>query len=116
MDLAVSKEERNWGMGAHLSALLGYPIPIFGWLIGPLVVWQMKKGLPFVEDQAKEALNFQMTVVLIAFVSLLTLVLGIGYVSLAVIGIYDLVFIIIAAVKASEGGKYRYPFTLRMLK
>ncbi len=121
-------EQRQWAMFAHLSALLGAILTGafgggWGCFIGPLVIWLMKKdSMPFVDDQAKEALNFNITVA-IAFVALLALsvlTLGIGLVltvPLAIIlWIFWLVFTIIAAIKANDGVRYRYPFALRLIK
>ena len=71
-----SAEDRQWGLFAHLSALSGVIIP-FGNIIGPLVVWQVKKDTSaFAADQGKEALNFNITMLIAAFVCfLLTFVL-----------------------------------------
>ena len=125
---APSAEERQWAMFAHLSALLGALLTGVwggGWgcFIGPLVIWLVKKDtMPFVNDQGKEALNFNITVA-IAFVVLFLLsvmTFGIGLVIAIplwfIIGIAWLVFTIIAAIKANEGVLYRYPFTLRLIK
>lgn len=121
-------EERQWAMFAHLSALLGAILTGalgggWGCFIGPLVIWLIKKDtMPFVNDQGKEALNFNITVA-IAFVVLMLLTvmtLGIGLIITIplwiIIGIGWLVFTIIAAIKANEGVLYRYPFTLRLIK
>ena len=120
-------EERQWAMFAHLSALLGAILTgtfgAWGCFIGPLVIWLVKKDtMPFVNDQGKEALNFNITVA-IAFVVLFLLsvmTFGIGLVIAIplwfIIGIAWLVFTIIAAIKANEGVTYRYPFTLRLIK
>jgi hypothetical protein len=125
---APSAEERQWAMFAHLSALLGALLTGVwggGWgcFIGPLVIWLVKKDtMPFVNDQGKEALNFNITVA-IAFVVLFLLsvmTFGIGLIIAIplwiIIGISWLVFTIIAAIKANEGVLYRYPFTLRLIK
>lgn len=124
---APSAEERQWAMFAHLSALLGGLatgwVGGWGWFVGPLIIWLVKKDtMPFVGDQAKEALNFNITVA-IAFVILTILgfaTLGLGFFIalplMAVIGIAALVFIILAAVKSNEGVAYRYPFALRLIK
>ena len=109
-------ESRQWGLFAHLSALVGLIIP-FGNILGPLIIWQIKKAeMPFVDDQGKEAVNFNITVLIAVIVSgLLTLVL-IGFVLLFAVGIAWLVLTIMAAMKANEGAAYRYPFTLRLIK
>jgi len=123
-----SAEERQWAMFAHLSALLGGLLTSgwggsIGFFIGPLVIWLMKKDtMPFVDDQAKEALNFAITVSLACLVLMMLTIMsfGIGVVLtiplLMVIGIAALVFFIIAGVKANQGTRYRYPVSLRLVK
>lgn len=123
-----SAEERQWAMFAHLSALIGGLVTSalgggWGCFIGPLVIWLIKKDtMPFVNDQGKEALNFNITVAIAAVVLLLisVMTLGIGLIIAIplwiIIGISWLVFTIIASIKANEGVTYRYPFTLRLIK
>ncbi|MEL1263873.1 DUF4870 domain-containing protein [Pseudoxanthomonas putridarboris] len=117
-------EEKQWAMFAHLSALTALFTGGLGAVIGPLIVWLVKKDtLPFADDQGKEALNFNITV-LIAVVALtivgtILLIVLIGflfYLAAGAIGIAWLVFTIIAAIKASNGEAYRYPLTLRLVK
>jgi len=116
-----SHEERQWALFAHLSALLGGLLTStflgLGCLIGPLIIWLVKKDtMPFVDDQAKEALNFNITVAIAAVVCGVLMFVLIGFVLLPLLGLAWLVFIIIAAIKANEGERYRYPFTLRLIK
>ena len=112
---APSAEERQWAMFAHLSALVGVIIPL-GSIIGPLVIWLIKKDtMPFVNDQGKEALNFNITVAIAAIVGWILCFILIGFLLLAVLAIGWLVFVIIATIKANEGTTYRYPFTLRLV-
>jgi len=119
-DLSVTSptaEERQWAMFAHLSALLGLVVWAAGILLGPLIVWLIKRDtLPFVNDQGKEALNFQITVFLAGIVCTALIFVLIGIPLLAALAIFDLVFLIIAAVKANEGVAYRYPICLRLIK
>ena len=111
-----SQEVRQWAMFCHLSALLGIWIP-FGNLIGPLILWQMKRESdPFIDAQGKEALNFQITVAIAATISFFLILVVIGFFLLGLIAIAGLVLTIIAGVKANEGVPYRYPFTLRLIK
>jgi hypothetical protein len=113
---APSAEEKQWALFAHLSALIGYIIP-FGSIIGPLVIWQIKKNeMPFVDDQGKEALNFQITVAIIAIICLVLVLILIGILLLWALAIANLVFIIIAALAANNGQAYRYPFAFRFIK
>ncbi|HKE93070.1 MAG TPA: DUF4870 domain-containing protein [Povalibacter sp.] len=110
-------EERNWAVFCHLAALLGTMAWGFGSILGPLIVWLIKKdSMPFVDDQGKESLNFQITVFLAGLVGLALVWLFIGIPLLIALAIADLVFIIIAAIKASEGVAYRYPINLRLIK
>jgi uncharacterized Tic20 family protein len=112
-----SAEERQWALFAHLSALLG--LVTAGWLcfVGPLVIWLVKKDtMPFVEDQAKEALNFNITMMIAAAISWVLLFVLIGFILLPAVAIIWLVFVIIAAIKANEGTRYRYPFALRLIR
>jgi len=124
----VSGADRQWAMMAHLSALLGY-ILTSGWagsaggFLGPLIVWMIKKDtMPFVDQQAKEALNFSITIC-IAFAvlwtfTIMTFLIG-GIIALPVmlvVGLYALVYTIIASMKAYEGVPYRYPIALRLIK
>lgn len=111
-----SKEARQWAMFCHLSALLGIWIP-FGTLIGPLVLWQLKRETdPFIDAQGKEALNFQITVAIASAISLLLMIVVIGFFLFGLVAIGALVLTIIGGVKANEGQPYRYPFTWRLVK
>ena len=113
---APSREVRQWAMFCHLSALLGIWVP-FGSLIGPLILWQMKREMdPFVDDQGKEARNFQISVAIASAICLLLMVVVIGFLLFGRLAIGALVLTIIAGVKANEGQVYRYPFTWRLIK
>ena len=111
-----NSEQNTWAMFCHLSSLSGYIIP-FGNILGPLVVWLMKKEtMPLVDDQGKESMNFQITVAIAAIVCIPLIFVCVGIFLLIAVGILDLVFTIIAAIQASKGTAYRYPFALRLIK
>jgi len=123
-----SADERLWALFAHLSILLG-GLVTGGWgfsigcFLGPLIIWLIKKDtMPFVNDQAKEALNFAITLSIVGFSLLMLTIMSLGIGALITIpvmmfvGIVALVLVIIAAVKANEGVAYRYPATLRLVK
>jgi uncharacterized Tic20 family protein len=123
----IEADQRQWAMFAHLSAIAGAILTsgVGGWgtFLGPLIIWLVKKDtMPFVDDQAKEALNFNITVAIVFFALwvLVFVTLGIGLViaipAWFVIGIAWLVFTIIAAIKANDGVAYRYPFSVRLVK
>lgn len=112
----VSVDETNWGMFAHLSALIGFVIP-FGSLIAPLVIWQTKgKETEFVATEAKEALNFQITMAIAFLIAGLLMFVLIGFLLIGLLAIADLVLVLVAAITASKGQPYRYPFALRLVK
>jgi uncharacterized Tic20 family protein len=103
-------------MFCHFAAFLGLVFP-FGNLLGPLIVWQIKKDLdPFVDAQGKEALNFQISVSLAMLLCFLLMVVVIGVPLLALVSIAALVLTVIAGIKANEGRAYRYPFCWRLIK
>jgi len=110
------KQERMWGMLCHLAALVGYIMP-FGNMIGPLVIWLLKKQeSPFIDAQGKEALNFQISVTIYAVVAFLLIVIVIGFPLLIGIALFNLVMIIIAAVKTNSGESFSYPVCIRLIK
>jgi hypothetical protein len=112
---APSKRERDWAMFTHLAAFVGFLIP-FGNIVGPLVVWLLKKDeMPFVNDQGKEALNFQITLMVAALIAVVLCFLVIGFLLLPVIAIAGIVLPIVGAIRASEGRLYRYPYALRLI-
>jgi uncharacterized protein len=112
----LSNNERTWGMLCHLSALAGFVVP-FGHIIGPVVVWLVKKDeFPFVDDQGKEALNFQITVTIASLVAGFSILLLIGILLLPAVLLFALVMTIIGAIKASNGEWFRYPLTIRFVK
>jgi uncharacterized Tic20 family protein len=111
-----SAEERNWAVGCHLAALFGLVSGI-GFVVGPLVVWLYKKDeSEFVSDQGKEALNFQLTMFLGFLIGAVLILALIGIPILVLLGLFNLLCVIMGAVKASEGVRYRYPFNLRLIK
>ena len=111
-----TSEERQMALLAHLSGFAGLVIP-FGNIVGPLVMWQVKKDTsPFVADQALEALNFQITFSIVMLLSLLLIVVLVGILTSAALAVAWMVLVVVAAIKANEGTRYRYPFTLRLVK
>jgi uncharacterized protein len=101
-------------MLAHLSALFGLIIGL-NWL-GPLVVYLVKKDEhPFIADQGREALNFNLSVFIYVLVSVVLIFIVIGFLLLPVIGIAWLVLTILAGVRANNGEPYRYPLTIKFV-
>jgi uncharacterized Tic20 family protein len=114
---APTENERTWGMLAHLSALAGLVIPLIGNVLGPLLVSIARSDQSaFVAAHAKEALNFNISVTLAAVLCALLMLVFIGILLGSALFIAWLVMTLIAAIKASEGGAYRYPFSLRLVR
>jgi uncharacterized protein len=128
MNGELGSEERNWAMAAHLCGLLwiaggtGLIFIPFGGLVlftilGPLIIWRTKgQTMPFVAEQAKESLNFQITVFLLGLLFAVLILVLIGFFLLWILGVVNLILVIIAAIKVSDGKPYRYPFCLRLVK
>jgi uncharacterized Tic20 family protein len=113
---APTENERTWGMLAHLSALVGLVIPLIGNVLGPLVVTIARSDQSaFVAAHAKEALNFNISVTLAALLCALLMLVFVGFLLGSALFIAWLVMTLIAAIKASEGAAYRYPFSLRLV-
>ncbi len=119
---------RNWAMGCHLSALALYVGIPFGNILGPMIIWLLKRDeMPIVDREGKEALNFQISFLIYgatAIILMLVLSITIILIPLAIIlgmvfllfGLLNLILIIIAAVKVSNGESFRYPLNMRLLK
>ena len=114
---APTENERTWGMLSHLGAFAGLVAPLIGNIVVPLLIWHSwRDRSPFVGEQALESLNFNISVSLGALVcGVLTLVF-IGFLLGTALFVAWLALTLIAAIKASEGVSYRYPFSLRLVK
>ena len=114
---------RTWNMLCHLSALAGFGIP-FGQLLGPLIVWQIKKNeIPSVDVHGKAALNFQITVTIALFAAAAAVIIlhffCIGFLLIPLVPLIVIagaVFAIIAGIKANNGEDYKYPWSLELVK
>ncbi|MFW0860851.1 MAG: DUF4870 domain-containing protein [Dethiobacter sp.] len=106
----LSQEEKVFGILAHFLAL-------FTSFLGPFIIWLIKKDQSaWIEKQAKESLNFQISIALYLFLSGVLMVLLVGFVLSFAVAIFNFVFIIIASVKASNGVDYNYPLCIRLIK
>jgi uncharacterized protein len=118
-------EARTWNMFCHLSALAGFVGVPLGNVLGPLVVWQIKKGeIPSVEVHGKAALNFQLTLLIAGMVVGAATVIGMFFCGvglllvpvLILIGLAGIIFPIIAGIKANNGEDYKYPWSWELVK
>ena len=109
-------EARKWAVACHLAGLAGYLGIPFASIIGPLVIWLLKReDHALVDEQGKEAVNFQISVTLYSLAALVLVVVLIGIPLLLGITIGHFVVTIVAAIKTANGHPYRYPLSLRLI-
>ncbi|AWS41509.1 DUF4870 domain-containing protein [Streptosporangium sp. 'caverna'] len=97
-------------------AMLAHLLGLLTWFVGPLVVYLAKKDeAPYVRDQAAEALNFQLTLMIAYAVSWILAFVLIGFILMFVVWIGSIIFMIIAAIAANRGENYRYPMNIRFV-
>lgn len=106
---APTSDEKSMGMLSHLLAIF------FGFL-APLIIYIVKKDSKFVNDHAKESLNFQLTCLIAYVISFFLMFVLVGILLMVVLHVFRLVVCIIATIRANEGKMYRYPFTIRMVQ
>ena len=108
---------RTWNALCHASALLGVVLHFPGHLLGPLIVWLAKRGdSPEIDAHGKEALNFQISMLIYNVVAAVFCLILVGFFFLAVLWVLNAVFVIIASIQASDGKFYRYPMTIRFIQ
>ena len=112
----TSKDERMWAMLCHLSALAGFIIPM-GSIIGPLIVWLIKKDeMPLVAEHGRKSLNFQLTMFIAYIVCLILMFAVIGVILLPIVAIFSFIMVVIGAIKTNDGKEFNYPFSLQLIK
>ncbi|MDB6138604.1 MAG: hypothetical protein JWO94_1676 [Verrucomicrobiaceae bacterium] len=106
----ATPDEKTLAIVMHLFCLIGMPV------IGPLVIWLMKKDQsPYLDAQGRELLNFQISYMIYIFIAAMLLFVLVGIVVLPIVGFIAAVLIVIGIVRATEGKVYRFPFTIRFL-
>ncbi|MHB1456332.1 MAG: DUF4870 domain-containing protein [Armatimonadota bacterium] len=125
-----SRLENQWGMFCHLAGLAVLLIPATGNIIGPLIIWLIKKDeFPFVNSEGKESLNFQISITLYSVIFAILKLVGVRYIVIFAIYasvifnifivstyVFVIVEIILAAIKTNHGIPYKYPLTIRFIK
>lgn len=107
---------KQWSLIAHLSGFAGFIFPV-GNIIGPLLIWLLKKEQSqLLEEHAREALNFQISVTIYAIIASILLFVIVGMVLLPILIIIQIILMIKAALAADKSEFYRYPFTIRLIK
>jgi uncharacterized Tic20 family protein len=113
---SASSQTRTWCVLCHASALLGLVMHFLGHLLGPLIVWLVKRGdAAEIDAHGKESLNFQLSMLIYDIIAGILCFIVIGIPLLIALWVANTVLVIVASIKASEGQFYRYPFTIRFL-
>jgi uncharacterized protein len=114
---SASSDIRTWCVLCHAAALLGLFFHFLGHLLGPLIVWLVKRGdSPEVDAHGKESLNFQISMLIYDAIAAILCIVLIGFPILIALWVLNTVLVIIASIQASEGKFYRYPITIRLIK
>jgi uncharacterized Tic20 family protein len=114
---SIAPNVRTWAALCHASALLGVFLHFPGHLIPPLIIWLAKRDdSPELDAHGKEAVNFQISMLIYNAVAAVFCLVLIGFVFLAALWVLNAVFVIIAAIQASDGKFYRYPITIRFIQ
>jgi uncharacterized Tic20 family protein len=112
----ITEDDKLWGMLCHLSAFAGYVIP-FGNIIGPLIMWVIKKDQSdYVNRHGKSSLNFEISLTIYVLVSVILIFVIIGIPILIGLGIFQIIVVIIASIKAYDGQFFKYPLTIEFVK
>lgn len=105
-DPSITADDKTWAMLSHL----------LGWILALVALLTKGKDRPFVRDQAVEALNFDITIMIGMFASLVLVFVIVGFFLLFAVAIGGLILHIIAAIQAYNGVRYRYPINIRLIK
>lgn len=112
--IGTDGETRNWAMVLHLSLLAGLVVPLAG-LVVPIVIYVLKKeSLPGLVPHGHVVFNWMISALIYAIVSTILVLVGIGILLLAALGIVYIIFPIIGGIKASEGEVWPYPLSIRV--
>ncbi len=112
----LSESERNWAMLCHLSSFAGYFFP-FGGILGPLICWLSKKDeSQWVNFNGKQALNFQLSILLYMVLAIPLIFIIVGIPILVFLGFLEVICVVIASVKASKGEEFRYPLNIPFIQ
>jgi len=115
IDDAADSGERTYATFLHLS-LLGHLIFPLAIIFAPLVLWLIKrKESPFIDDHGREAINFQISLLIYMLASGILVICGVGIVLIPLVYVLGLVGMVMAGIAANKGHYYRYPATLRFL-
>lgn len=114
-DYEVSSDDRTWGILVHATAFVGFVVP-FGNIIAPLLIWAIKKeDSRFVDENGKQAINFQITWTILLIGALISVILVVGILLLPILLLTWIILVCLAILRASEEEVYEYPLTIEFL-
>lgn len=114
--IVADKEQHTWAMFCHLSALAGLLFP-FGSVIGPLIVWLVKKEeMPLVAEHGRKSLNFQLTMMIAYIVCFMLMFVVVGVILLPLVALFSLIMVVVSAIKANDGKEVKYPMAIEFIK
>ncbi|MCH2087626.1 MAG: DUF4870 domain-containing protein [Pseudoalteromonas sp.] len=114
--IVADKDQRTWAMFCHLSALAGLLFP-FGSVIGPLIVWLVKKEeMPLVAEHGRKSLNFQLTMMIAYIVCFMLMFVVVGVILLPLVALFSLIMVVVSAIKANDGKEVKYPMAIEFIK
>ncbi|MCK5259942.1 MAG: DUF4870 domain-containing protein [Candidatus Omnitrophica bacterium] len=114
---SIQKQECTWATFCHLSSLVAFIGIPFGNIIGPLVIWLIKKNeMPLVDQEGKAALNFQISMTIYTLVAFVLCFVAVGFLLIFPLILANVILVIIAAIKTSNGEKFQYPCTICFIK
>ena len=114
--IVADKEQRTWAKFCHLSALAGLLFP-FGSVIGPLIVWLVKKEeMPLVAEHGRKSLNFQLTMMIAYIVCFMLMFVVVGVILLPLVALFSLIMVVVSAIKANDGKEVKYPMAIEFIK
>jgi uncharacterized Tic20 family protein len=115
-DYTITKQSKTIATLCHLFSFCGYLIPFVGGVLGPMILWLLKrKNSEFIDIHGKESVNFQISILVYTILSALLITAAIGFILLGAVAIFNLVCVILASIRANDGELYRYPFCIRLI-
>ena len=113
---STSSDTRTWCVLCHAAALTGVFLHAVGHIFGPLIVWLLKRAdSPEIDAHGKESLNFQISMLIYGIVAGVLCLIVIGFALLAILHVLNVILVVIASMRTSEGQMYRYPLTIRLI-
>jgi uncharacterized Tic20 family protein len=119
MDLGHSHRNREsvWAIFCHLSAFLMFILPLIGNILGPLLIWSIKKNqIPRVDEEGKESLNFQISMTMYMLMAWVLRALAVGGLFMFGLVLTNIIFVVMASIKTSHDEQFRYPLAIRFIR